>query len=333
MKLLILYGLFCVKTVTVIFIIVICFILIMNIFQRNKIPDEELSLTSLSDNYQKMKEQMQLVKMNPYEQKRWLKQKKKEEKRKNKDYKQNNSSPAIPTLYVIDFTGDIYASQVNSLRKEISAILAVANTGDEVVLRLESSGGIVHGYGLASSQLQRIRNAGLRLTTTVDKIAASGGYMMACVADSIVAAPFAIIGSIGVVSQFPNFHRLLKRNNIDIELHTAGQYKRTLTLFGKNTPDDRKKFREDLCEIHKLFKSFVHEMRPTLDIDRVANGDHCYGKQALSEGLIDVIATSDEFIINSMKNFNVIKVQYVPPKKTLFQRISHSMNIFMEHFF
>ncbi|WP_144290841.1 protease SohB, partial [Cronobacter sakazakii] len=169
--------------------------------------------------------------------------------------------------------GSIDAHEVSALREEVTAVLAVAKPADEVLVRLESPGGVVHGYGLAASQLQRLRERQIPLTIAVDKVAASGGYMMACVANNIVAAPFAIIGSIGVVAQIPNFNRLLKRNDIDIELHTAGQYKRTLTLLGENTEEGREKFREDLNETHHLFKEFVHNMRPSLDIDAVATGE------------------------------------------------------------
>ncbi|HAS99951.1 MAG TPA: protease SohB, partial [Pantoea agglomerans] len=204
-----------------------------------------------------------------------------------------------------------------SLREEISAVLAVKQPGDEVLLRLESPGGVVHGYGLAASQLQRLRDQGLRITAAVDKVAASGGYMMACVADRIVAAPFSIIGSIGVVAQIPNFNRLLKRNDIDIELHTAGQYKRTLTLFGENTEEGREKFQEDLDETHLLFKQFVHQMRPSLDIDQVATGEHWYGRQALDLGLVDEIGTSDDLIIRQMDKFSVLGVHYARRRKVM----------------
>ncbi|XNM48823.1 protease SohB [Escherichia coli] len=161
-----------------------------------------------------------------------------------------------PRVWVLDFKGSMDAHEVNSLREEITAVLAAFKPQDQVVLRLESPGGMVHGYGLAASQLQRLRDKNIPLTVTVDKVAASGGYMMACVADKIVSAPFAIVGSIGVVAQMPNFNRFLKSKDIDIELHTAGQYKRTLTLLGENTEEGREKFREELNETHQLFKDF-----------------------------------------------------------------------------
>ncbi|WP_225806467.1 protease SohB [Cronobacter sakazakii] len=209
------------------------------------------------------------------------------------------------------------AHEVGALREGVGAVLAVENPADEVLVRLESPGGVVHGYGLAASQLQRLRERQIPLTIAVDKVAASGGYMMACVANNIVAAPFAIIGSIGVVAQIPNFNRLLKRNDIDIELHTAGQYKRTLTLLGENTEEGREKFREDLNETHHLFKEFVHSMRPSLDIDAVATGEHWYGVQAKEKGLVDEISTSDDLIIARMAEREVVSLRYMQRKRLM----------------
>jgi serine protease SohB len=184
-------------------------------------------------------------------------------------------------VFVLDFDGDLQASPVASLREEISALLQVARAGDETVLRLESAGGVVHGYGLAASQLRRVRDAGVKLTVAVDKVAASGGYLMACVADRILAAPFAVLGSIGVVGQMPNFNRLLKKHEIDYELHTAGEHKRTLTVFGENTEAGREKFRETLEDAHALFKAFIQQNRPQVDIAEVATGEHWFGTRPL----------------------------------------------------
>ncbi len=183
-------------------------------------------------------------------------------------------------LYVLNFDGDIRASATDNLREEITAVLNQSTEGDEVLVKVESPGGLVHGYGLAASQLRRIRDAEVPLTIAVDKVAASGGYMMACVADRIIAAPFAVLGSIGVLAQVPNFHRLLKKHDIDFELFTAGEYKRTVTMFGENTEKGREKFTEDLEETHDLFKDFVSENRPQLDIARVATGEVWYGTRS-----------------------------------------------------
>jgi serine protease SohB len=215
-----------------------------------------------------------------------------------------------PRLFVLDFHGDLEASRVAALREEISALLQVAQPRDGVLLRLESAGGVVHGYGLAASQLSRIRERGLRLTVAVDKVAASGGYLMACVANEIIAAPFAILGSIGVVAQLPNFNRLLREKHIDFELHTAGEYKRTLTLFGENTEAGRAKFQEELDQTHALFKSFVAANRPQLPLERVATGEHWYGTQALDLKLIDAIRTSDDWLLEKVKEADAYELRY-----------------------
>ncbi len=327
------YGLFLAKAVTVVVAFAAIVLIVLNAAMRKRHSGGQLRLTHLDDDYREMKEDLQLAKMKPQAQKVWLKQHKKEEKQKAKTEKRNAkagvSEAAKPTLYVLEFKGSMDAGEVSSLREEISAVLAVAVPGDEVLLRLESPGGVVHGYGLAASQLQRLRDAGLQLTAVVDKVAASGGYMMACVADRIVAAPFSIIGSIGVVAQIPNFNRLLKRNDIDVELHTAGQYKRTLTLFGENTDEGREKFQEALNETHLLFKEFVQQMRPTLDLEKVATGEHWYGRQALDLGLIDEIGTSDALIIKQMDRFNVLGVHYARKKKMM-DRFTNSASLAAE---
>ncbi|MGQ6214596.1 protease SohB [Serratia sp. IR-2025] len=315
------YGLFLAKVATVVLAIAALAILAVSLGQRKNRQKGELQLTDLGEQYREMQRDMRLARMDTAEQKVWLKQFKKQTKADDKLKKQRAKSGAVevtkPCLYVLDFKGSMDAHEVTSLREEISAVLAVASAQDEVLLRLESPGGVVHGYGLAASQLERLRKGGIRLTVAVDKVAASGGYMMACVADRIVAAPFAIIGSIGVVAQIPNFHRLLKKNDIDVELHTAGQFKRTLTLFGENTEQGREKFREDLNETHELFKRFVHEQRPSLDIDSVATGEHWFGSQAKEKGLIGAIGTSDDLLIAELDNHEVIAVRYTRRKRLM----------------
>ena len=237
---------------------------------------------------------------------------KQQQKQKQKQQKKQQKSKQIdndrPKLYVLEFDGDIKATQVETLRDEITALLSVAASQDEVLLKLDNSGGIVHEHGLAASQLKRIKDAKLNLTISVDKVAASGGYMMACIADKIIAAPFAIIGSIGVLAQLPNFNRLLDKAGIDFEQHTAGEYKRTVTMFGKNSDKEREKLKVDLQETHALFQSFVTENRPKLDIEKVATGEHWYGTQALSLNLVDEIETSDEFLVDALQSFDIYQL-------------------------
>ncbi|EXB60345.1 peptidase S49 family protein [Acinetobacter baumannii 1465485] len=209
-------------------------------------------------------------------------------------------------IFVLDFKGDIQASAVENLREEITLILATAKAGrDRVVVRLESPGGMVHGYGLAAAQLVRLRDAGFHLTICVDKVVASGGYMMACIANEIISAPFAVVGSIGVVAQVPNFNRLLKEHNVDFELYTAGQYKRTVTMFGENTPEGKAKFEEELQQTHVLFKHFVEKYRPQLNVDKVATGEHWYGQDALDLNLVDKLQTSDEYLLALLPQHDV----------------------------
>ena len=224
-------------------------------------------------------------------------------------------------LFVVNFKGDMQAKAASNLREEVSSIIRLANSNDEVLVNVESGGGVVHGYGFAASQLDRIRSKGVPLTIAVDKVAASGGYMMACVADKIIAAPFAILGSIGVVAQLPNFSRLLEKHEVDFEMHTAGEHKRTLTMFGKNTDEGREKFVEDLEEAHVLFKDFVAEHRKTLDIEKVATGEVWFGRQAIELGLIDEVMTSDEYVMNKAKDHEVFEIRY-EPKKSLQDKFS-----------
>ncbi|AHG60679.1 protease SohB [Buchnera aphidicola] len=328
MNLLVNYELFLAKIITFIMIIAAIVIFFCSFRKRKNNTKSNLKITLLKDNYQDIKNNVLLSTMENFEKKIWIKKEKEKNKEKKKEILKNKEKyfkNKKKILYVIDFKGGLYAKEVIGLREEISAILSVANKNDEVLLRLESSGGVIHGYGLAASQLNRLRQKGIRLIVSVDKIAASGGYMMACVADYIVSAPFAIIGSIGVVGQIPNFHKLLKKCNIDVELHTAGDYKRTLTMFGHNTDLTRKKFCEELNSTHELFKNFIKEMRPSLDIETVSNGEHWFGTMALEKKLVDEINTSDDILTSKMKEYTLLSIQYVYPKKII-ERFTSSIS-------
>ncbi|WP_212656276.1 protease SohB [Marinomonas sp. CT5] len=284
---------------------------------KRKSQPGSLSVTKLNESYDAMKAQLDNQLLDKKDLKNLAKEKKKKEKLEKKALKKapkEAEEVAKKRLYVLDFEGDIKASAVATMREEITAVLSVAKPQDEVVVRLESGGGVVHGYGLAASQLQRIREANIPLTICVDKVAASGGYMMACVADKIIAAPFAILGSIGVVAQIPNVHRLLDKSLIDVELHTAGRYKRTLTMLGENTDEGREKFKQDLEDTHGLFKRFVSSQRPQLDIEEIATGDTWYGSEAIENKLIDVVMTSDAYLVSNYENAEVIQIAYKQPK-------------------
>lgn len=320
------YGLFLAKAVTIVIAIIAVVVVILASAIKQKADKGELNLTNLSEELQSLKHDLKEELLSKKQFKAYEKQCKAQEKAKEKAEKSHQDTPVEPKVFVIDFKGSLDASEVASLREEISAILTIAEVGDEVVVNVESGGGMVHGYGLASSQLDRLRSANIPLTICVDKVAASGGYMMACVADKIYAAPFAIVGSIGVVAQIPNFNRLLKKHDIDYEQHTAGDFKRTLTLFGENTDEGREKFQQELEETHVLFKDFIAKYRPQLDLDKVATGEHWYGQQAIALGLIDALSTSDDVIMDLAKDKTVIKVRY-RLKKKLADKIAHAASL------
>lgn len=287
------YGLFALKSLTLVVAILVLFAGLIAISRKVK---PKLEITSLNKHFDEIKQQM-LHTVKGHKPKKVKPGKKDKQLQKDK-----------PSLFVIDFNGDIKASQVEQLREEITAVLAVANEKDEVVLRLESPGGAVNGYGLAASQLQRIRDRKIPLTVCIDKVAASGGYLISCVANRIIAAPFAIIGSIGVVAQLPNFHRWLKKNDIDIELITAGEYKRTLTFLGENTEKGRKKFQEDIEKIHQAFRNYVASNRSLLDIDKVSTGEHWLAVDAFDLKLVDSLKTSDDYLTEKMADYNAYKI-------------------------
>jgi serine protease SohB len=237
-----------------------------------------------------------------------------QQRRQRRARRRTGPEPDRPRVFVLDFRGDPRASGVDALREEITAVLAVATERDEVVLRLRNPGGFVHEQGLAASQLLRVRSRGVRLTVAVDTVAASGGYMMACVADRIVAAPFAVLGSIGVVVEVPNVHRLLDRHGVDVELFTAGRYKRTVTAFSRTTDEGRQKLREQLDDAHVLFRDWVARHRPQLDLEQVATGEYWYGTRALELQLVDELGTSDEYLTAAAGRADVLQVRYTPQR-------------------
>ena len=306
------YGLFLLKAITIVAAFIIVLGSIISAAAKNKpASGGEVQIRDLSEELDSLKGSLEKVVCTKEELTRNDKEKKKKDKAEAKERKkQSTEDTDTSRLFVLDFDGDVKASAAENLREEITAVLAIAKPKDSVLVRLESFGGMVHSYGFASSQLSRIKDSGLKLVISVDKVAASGGYMMACVADKIIAAPFAILGSIGVLAQIPNFNRILRKHDIDLELHTAGEYKTTLTMFGENTDKDREKFKEDIEETHQLFKAHVNQHRPALDIDQVATGETWYGSQALANSLIDEVKTSDDYILEHAKTNKVFALSY-----------------------
>ncbi|SEK84047.1 inner membrane peptidase. Serine peptidase. MEROPS family S49 [Colwellia chukchiensis] len=328
------YGLFLAKTITFVVAVIAIIIAIASSAIKQGSKKGELEITDLSEQFKDVEEEISQHLLSKEALKEKEKQDKKTAKEEAKAAKKagktdSKDSTELPRLFVVDFNGSIDAKEVSSLREEISAILTVATPSDEVLVRLESGGGMVHGYGLASSQLDRVRQHNIPLTASVDKVAASGGYMMACVANKIVSAPFAIIGSIGVIAQVPNFNKLLKKNNVDFEQFTAGEFKRTVTMFGENTDKGREKFTEELETTHTLFKNFVTAHRPSLDISSVATGEHWFGTQAKDLGLVDELQTSDDYLQTRAKSHKIIQIKYAT-KKGLAEKLSKAASLSFE---
>lgn len=323
------YGLFAAKAFTglIVVLLLIAGILLVSSRHRRDDRDGEVDVTSINDTYEDMKDTVEAAVLDKEAYKQLLKEQKKQDKLESKQRKKgakksgDHQQEEKKRIYVLDFDGDIKASEVEPLREEISAVLTFARPIDEVVIRLESAGGMVHTYGLAASQLARIKANGIPLTVCVDQVAASGGYLMACLADRLIAAPFALVGSIGVIAQVPNFNRVLKKHDVDYEMFTAGEYKRTVTMFGENTEKGKQKFIEELEDTHALFKEFVSEYRPQLDIEKVATGEVWFGKRALDEKLVDELSTSDDYLMAACNDADVFRVRY-EMKKSFQERLS-----------
>lgn len=345
------YGVFLLKALTIVVSIILVVAGVVAVGgKKNHHHDGQITVNKVNDDLDEYKETLESSLFEKDELKEIEKARSKEEKEKAKEEKEkakalkkaNKKSgkkdlPAAEEaieihkkrVFVLDFDGDIKASAADLMREEITAVLTMARKEDEVVVRLESGGGMVHSYGLASSQLQRIKDKGIPLTVCIDMVAASGGYMMACIADKIIAAPFAIVGSIGVVAQLPNFSRLLKKHDIDFEMFTAGEYKRTVTMFGHNSAKAKDKFREDLEETHVLFKNHVTRFRPCINIEEVATGDVWYGQDALENKLVDQLGTSDDYLVNACNDADVFEVNY-EFKKSLQEKLGLAVQVGIE---
>ena len=318
------YASFLAKTLTLVVAIVVVLVAIAATRSRGRRGSGQLQVQKLNDFYKDLRERLEHSVLSKDQLKATRKAQAKAAKQEKK------APPCKPRVFVLDFDGDIKASATDNLRHEVTALLSMAKAEDEVVLRLESGGGMVHSYGLASSQLVRIRDAGIPLTVCVDKVAASGGYMMACIGQKILSAPFAILGSIGVVAQLPNVHRLLKKHEIDFEVLTAGEYKRTLTVFGENTEKGREKFQEDLQTTHDLFKNFVARYRQQVSIDDVATGEVWLGTAALGKHLADEIKTSDQYLAERAHEAELFHLHYAQ-KKSLPERFGMAASALIEH--
>ena len=316
------YLVFLLKVFTIVLAITIPLLLIIGSSKGKSQPRGKLSITNLSDKFEEMGNAVKGSLMTPKELKKFNKDLSKEKKKKDKDQTEDS-------IFVLNFKGDIQASEVEKLKQEVNAILLSKTDCKEVVIRVESGGGSAYAYGLCAAELKRLVDNKINLTVCIDKVAASGGYLMSCVASKIIAAPWAIVGSIGVIAQLPNFHRLLKKNSIDFEMHTAGAFKRTLTTLGENTEEGREKFKSDLEDLHLIFKNFVKEQRPEVDTDIVATGEVWQGEDAVRVGLVDSLETSDNYLVGLSKGAKLFELEFVE-KKNLTERFAFSMQLILE---
>ena len=315
------YLVFLLKVFTIALAITVPLLLIIGSSKGKTQAKGKLAITNLSEKFEDMGNAVRSSNMNPKELKKFYKDITKSKKKKT-DEKE-------PSIFVLNFNGDIQASEVEKLKYEINAILLSESECKEVVVKVESGGGSAYAYGLCAAELKRLVDNDISLTVCIDKVAASGGYLMSCVATKIIAAPWAIVGSIGVIAQLPNFHRLLKKNLIDFEMHTAGEFKRTLTTLGENTEDGREKFKADLEDLHVIFKDFVKEQRPEVDTAIVATGEVWQGEEAVRVGLVDSLETSDNYLVNLSKDATLFEIEYIE-KKNLSERFAFSMQLILE---
>ncbi len=280
--------------------------------RTQKRREEDVKVSSLDERFDLMEAQIRVATDGAKGAKAFLKERKKAAKLHDDSAKR---------VYLVAFKGDPMASGHAAFARKITAALMAARAGkDEIVVTLHSPGGLVSAYGLMAAQMQRVRRAGVELTACVDQVAASGGYMMAVVANRIVAAPFAVVGSIGVVAQVPNVNRLLKKIDVDYEELTAGEHKRPISVLAPITDEGREHFRHKLEETHVAFKDFVRENRPALNVEAVGDGDYWYATDALKLGLIDAISTSDEYLMNQRGKARLF-VSDAPEKKTLMKAL------------
>jgi len=322
------YGLFLLKAVTLVasILLVVAGVTVIASRAKEKVNDN-LTIRSLREKFYDIAEEMSENVLGKQALKKFTSEQKEKDKTRKKEF--NDADNPLKRIFVLKFHGDIKASAVRTLREEVTAILSVATPNDEVFVRIESGGGTVHGYGLAASQLERIKQRSITLTAAVDKVAASGGYLMASVADRIIAAPFAIIGSVGVIAQLPNFHRFLKKHNIDYEQISAGEYKRTLSVFGENTKKGREKFQEQIEEVHQLFKDAIARHRPFVDISKIATGEIWLATRALELQLVDELMTSDDFLMKANDTAELFEISY-ERKKALSEKIASNVSSCIE---
>jgi len=208
------------------------------------------------------------------------------------DYELSDSGSKIA---LIEVNGVIYSAEeiVRQFEK-----YANSKSIKGIVLRIESPGG-----GIAASQeiyekVKQVRDAGTPVIASMGSVAASGGYYIACGADTIMANLGTTTGSIGVIAEIPNTKDLMDKIGVRFEIIKSGRYKDTGSPFRKLTEDDRSYLQ---ALIDDAFGQFVDVVATERNMDRqtvlqYADGRVFSGKQALAYGLIDTIGTYEDAI-------------------------------------
>ncbi|WP_343192796.1 S49 family peptidase [Buchnera aphidicola (Taiwanaphis decaspermi)] len=287
------YILFIIKTLSVLFFLhLFSKIIIIYILKKNDIYlNNTLKVELLNNHYKKLKNDLSFF------------QKKKIINQKNVYNKKSN-------LYILDYNDKIKKNKIKKLREEISSIILVAKKNDEVLLRLENTSDIVYEYGLVIAQLQRLRKKGIKLIISIDKIVSNGGYIIACVADHISASPFSIIGPINIVVNIPNIDKYTQTSNLNNQLNDCNTFTK-LTLIKNNTKIYVNKIFNKLDIKKYIRNSFIKDMRPSLNLNKIFNQNYWIGENAINEKLIDSINTSDDILFSKKDTHNLLKIKYV----------------------
>jgi protease IV len=167
-----------------------------------------------------------------------------------------------------------------------------------IVIRIDSPGG-----GAAAAQeiydyLLGIRESGTPVVASMGSVAASGGYYIACTADSIVANPATLTGSIGVIMSFSNLEGLFDKLGMDFSVIKSGKFKDTGSWSREMTPEERALLQATVDDIHSQFVEAVSSSRGmTVDsVAALADGRIFSGRQALEQGLVDRLGTLEDAI-------------------------------------
>ncbi len=219
-----------------------------------------------------------------------------------------------PRLAVLRFQGlrDLNASGDQRLSEAIDEVLVNRDHFEEAVVIIDSPGGTTHGYGHAYALLERLSASGLKVTACIDRIGASGGYLMALPADRILAGPFAIVGSVGVVAGIPNVKRLLEEKGVSYRLFVAGDKKRVVHFADDDGPEVREYMDEKLAGIHTQFLQAVEKHRgDRVKLDEVRSGDHWSAEESVEKGLglVDELQTSAEYLLERNREVALVMIE------------------------